>query len=180
MARVGYAAVESEVADRIRERRGGALTPLDGMLLHNPSVADGWNSLLGAIRGHSSVPAALRELAILRVARLNGAEYEWLAHEPIARAAGLTSPQVDAIRDVASGDAGPLTAEQRVVLAYTDVMTRQVAVPDAVFKALAGHLDERQIVELTATIAAYNMVSRFLVALGLDAAERDLIVDRPA
>ena len=38
-------------------------------------------------------------------------------------------------------------------------------VPDAVFEAVRGHFDETGLVELTATIAAYNMVSRFLEAL---------------
>ncbi|KAF2455718.1 hypothetical protein BDY21DRAFT_350133 [Lineolata rhizophorae] len=44
-------------------------------------------------------------------------------------------------------------------------MTRDVAVDDAVFAELREHFSEQDIVELTATIAAYNCVSRFLVAL---------------
>ena len=44
-------------------------------------------------------------------------------------------------------------------------MTRDIEVSDTLFERLAGRLDAKTIVELTATIAAYNMVSRFLVAL---------------
>jgi 4-carboxymuconolactone decarboxylase len=40
-----------------------------------------------------------------------------------------------------------------------------VAVPDPVFAAVREHLDDRQVVELTALVAGYSMVSRFLVAL---------------
>ena len=47
-------------------------------------------------------------------------------------------------------------------------LTRDVAVPDAIFDPLTEHLDEREIVELTATIAFYNMVARFLVALQIE------------
>jgi alkylhydroperoxidase family enzyme len=47
-------------------------------------------------------------------------------------------------------------------------------VPDELFDALADFLDQRQIVELTATVGTYNLVSRFLVALQIDVADRQL------
>jgi 4-carboxymuconolactone decarboxylase len=163
MARLDHVAGNGEVAVRIRARRGGRLTPLDGMLLHSPPLADGWNSLLGAVRDSSTLPPDIRELAVLRVAELNGAAYEWTAHEPVARAAGMTTEQLAALR--AGGDTGALDDRQRTALAYTDAMTRDIAVDDDLFGALGKHFDDRQVVELTATVATYNMVSRFLVAL---------------
>jgi len=54
------------------------------------------------------------------------------------------------------------------VLEYAEVMTRSIQVPDEVFAAVARHFDARQTVELTATIAGYNLVSRFLEALKVD------------
>lgn len=51
------------------------------------------------------------------------------------------------------------------VLTYTDAMTLTVTVLDEVFANLKKHFSEREVVEITATIAAYNCVSRFLVAL---------------
>ena len=54
------------------------------------------------------------------------------------------------------------------MLDYTESMTRDVHVPDAIFAAVSKHFDARQIVELTATIAGYNLVSRFLEALKVD------------
>ena len=47
-------------------------------------------------------------------------------------------------------------------------MTRDVHVPDDVFAQVREHLTERYVIELTATIAAYNCVSRFLEALRID------------
>ena len=61
---------------------------------------------------------------------------------------------------------------QRAVLDYTDTMTIDVKVPDAVFAAVREHFDESGMIELTATIASYNMVSRFLVALGVEGADK--------
>jgi alkylhydroperoxidase family enzyme len=54
------------------------------------------------------------------------------------------------------------------VLAYADAMTRQIRVPDDVFAAVRRHFPEREVVELTATIGGYNLVSRFLEAIQID------------
>lgn len=167
MARLDYVESGSEVADRIRARRGGRLTPLDRMLLHSPPFADGWNSLLGAIRGRGTLSGDLRELAVLRVAALNGADYEWTAHEPVARKEGMTAEQIDASR--VGGDVALLDDRQQAVVAYTDAMTKQVTVPDELFAVLQRVLEPHEIVELTVTVGAYNMVSRFLVALEVGA-----------
>lgn len=53
------------------------------------------------------------------------------------------------------------------MLALTDGMTRDVKVPAARVDDVRPFLDERMVVELVASIAAYNMVSRFLEALGI-------------
>lgn len=60
---------------------------------------------------------------------------------------------------------GVLSREQVAVLKYTDAMTRTVAVPEEVFQEIKACFNEREVVEITATVAGYNCVSRFLVAL---------------
>lgn len=67
--------------------------------------------------------------------------------------------------DTQHDDYGGLNETQRAVLAYTDAMTIGVKVSDEVFGGLKEHFDERHVVEITAAVAAYNCVSRFLVAL---------------
>ena len=62
-----------------------------------------------------------------------------------------------------------LSPAQWAALAFTDAMTVHVAVPDEVFDAVRAHFDERQVLELTVTAATYNMVSRVLVALDVQA-----------
>ncbi|MEU3618132.1 carboxymuconolactone decarboxylase family protein [Streptomyces sp. NPDC006872] len=161
MARLPETEGAGEIAHRVRERRGGALRPLDRMLLHSPQLADGWNTLLGAIRGRLELPADIRELVILRIAVLNRAPYEWTAHEPEARRAGLDDSDLTELRC----EKPEFDERRQRVIAYTDAMTRDVHVPDEVFDALRAHFTDAELVELTATVAAYNMVSRFLVAL---------------
>ena len=78
----------------------GRVSPLYQVLLNSPPLARGWEQMLSAIRNHNSIPADLRELVILRVAILNGASYEFDAHAPIARAAGVSEEAVAATRVV--------------------------------------------------------------------------------
>ncbi|WNV76674.1 carboxymuconolactone decarboxylase family protein [Geodermatophilus sp. DSM 44513] len=156
---------EGPTAELLRARRGGQLSALDRLLLHSPPVAEGWNALLGALRRGTTLAADLRELVVLRVAVLNDAVFEWAAHEPIARRAGLADPQLRALRRPGAVGEPVWTPVQAAVLAFTDASTREVAVPEAVFAGVRAHLDDRQVVELTALVGGYAMVSRFLVAL---------------
>jgi alkylhydroperoxidase family enzyme len=112
------------------------------------------------------LPGRYRELAILRIAVLNGAEYEFNAHEPFAVKEGIAQAAIDELR--ANRVPAALDDADRAVLDYANSMTRDVHVPDDVFARVREYFAERDVVELTATIAAYNCVSRFLEALRID------------
>jgi 4-carboxymuconolactone decarboxylase len=152
------AAIERSIA---AER--GRISALYQALLNSAPLAEGWEKLLTAIRNKSSLPPDLREIVILRVAVLNRAPFEFEAHLPVARKAGVTMEKLGAIELSEIGE--PFSILERAVLALTDAMTRDVQVPDALFEPIARHFDRRGVTELVATIAAYNMVSRFLEAL---------------
>lgn len=149
----------------IKAERGGRFLDLYAVLMNSPPIAEGWLRLFTAIRQKSKLNGGLRELAILRVALLNGAAYEYRAHVPFALKEGVPQEKIDALERWR--DAKLYSNEERAVLAYTDAMTREIQVPDEVFAAVRAALDERETVELTATIAGYNLVSRFLVAMQL-------------
>ena len=146
---------------RIRGARG-RISPLYSVLLNSPELASGWEQLFTAIRQKTSVPPALRELVILRVAVLNGADYEFEAHVPHARAAGTSDENIERLR---RGEVEGFSPVEKLVLQYTDAMTRDLVVPEALYPQLDRHFDAKTLVELTATIAGYNMVSRFLIAM---------------
>jgi 4-carboxymuconolactone decarboxylase len=151
----------AELEARIRGARG-RLSPLYTVLLNSPALASGWEHLFTVIRQQSSVPPALRELVILRIAVLNGADYEFQAHVPHALAAGMTQQAIDELRQ---GRTEGLQGIEQLVVRYTDAMTRDLQVPDTLFDELKAKFDDKTLVELTATIAGYNMVSRFLIAM---------------
>lgn len=167
MARISYPNLNNPEAkplvDRIVAERGSVLH-LYQMLLNSPPVASGWLNYLTAIRHQCLLSGDIRELVIMRIAHINGAPYEAEQHAPIALKEGVTQAQLDTLADWESSP--HFTEQYRAVLAYTDAMTKHVHVSDEVFESMRAHiLDERLIVELTATIGAYNMVSRFLEAL---------------
>ncbi|KAF2276341.1 uncharacterized protein EI97DRAFT_377448 [Westerdykella ornata] len=165
---------EKAIVDRVRQRRGSAgLLELDRALLHAPPVADGWNSFLGAIRTGTSISSSIRELAICRVAVLNKAWYEWEHHAPLLQACtGIGPEHIDAVRKTpAKQFADVFNEPHSAVMTYTDAMTLDVSIPDDIFERLKKIFSNKEIVEITATISAYNCVSRFLVAL--DVGERN-------
>ncbi len=161
-----------EVVEAIRKRRGGSLLNLDRMLLNSPAFAVGWNGVLGAVRNSLSLDARLRELAICAVAVLNRADYELLQHAPEWLAAGGTQAQLDGLQDydAAMQDVTLFSEAERAVLQLTLEATRMVQVSDACFARVQQVLGSQQAqVELVGVIAAYNMVSRFLEALQVQA-----------
>jgi alkylhydroperoxidase family enzyme len=162
------------IYERIAERRKPRpLIPLDLALLHNPAVADGWNSFIGAIRTKTSIPDSLKELSISRVAVLNHAVHEWDVHAALALKAGVSKEVLQTLYDLPVTKKGLVEREgllgfgkeEYAVLVYTDQMTVGVEVEDGVAEMVREALGDTGTVELTATIAAYNAVSRFLVAL---------------
>jgi AhpD family alkylhydroperoxidase len=170
MARIPYADPSrpdiAALAERITRERGGRMLNLYRMLLNSPPVAEGWLTLFTAIRQKAKLSDRYRELATLRVAVINGADYEFQAHIPFALKAGVTQAQIDEIG--AGKNPAGLEPVDLAVLDYTEAMTRAIRVDDATFARIREHFDEQEIVELTATIAGYNLVSRFLEALHID------------
>ena len=155
------------VVAKIRGGRGGRLLNLYRALLNSPGLASAWFDFNNAVRFETRFNERLRELVIMRVAVLNGADYVFRIHQSrYAEPAGVTRAEVEALRDWRkSGLFGPADA---AVLAYVDAMTRDVEVPDAVFRNMRAHFNERAAVELTVLVAAYNMHTRVLRALDVE------------
>src|SRR3984893_15052991 len=149
----------SGLIDTFRAGRRGRLINIYRMLLNSPALAESWFNHSRAVAWQQMLPGRMGHLA--------QCEYVLRQHVPsLALADGLTREECDALADWRSSkffDEG-----ERAALAYTDVMTGDIAVPDAVFAAVKGHFNDRQIVELTVLIGTYNMNARVLRALELD------------
>lgn len=160
----GTRAELAEVESRIMAERG-RVSLLYQVLLNSGPIASGWERMLTAVRNQTGVPADLRELIILRVAVLNCAVFEFDAHVPHAQKAGVSEEKIAGLHEAELPSV--YTPLERLVLDLTDRMTRDVVVPEEVIDRLREHFDATGIVEVVATVAAYNMVSRLLVALNV-------------
>ena len=157
----------AESIAKIKGARGGRLINIYRLMLHSPALANAWFDLNQAVRYGTEIDGQSRELAVIRVAILNGVEYVQRAHGPAyALKEGLTPEQVAALWDWRASQL--FNAQQRALLAYTDAITEKIEVTDDVFDNARKHFSERQIVELTMLIGAYNMLTRFLKALKVD------------
>ena len=156
-----------DLIGKIRAGRRGSLINVYKLLLHSPSLAAIWLDFVSAARFKTELEGRLREIVIVRVAHLNRTTYVFKQHVPqLSAPEGLTDEECDALADWRNAQS--FSARERAALAYTDAMTRDVAVPDAVFEALRPHFNERQIVELSVLIGLYNMHTRVFTALRID------------
>jgi alkylhydroperoxidase family enzyme len=157
----------SELIQRIVAGRRGGLLNVYKLLLHSPPLAATWLEHVNAVRWKTQIEGRLREIVIIRIAILNRIDYVIQQHVPaLALADGVTLAECDALRDWRAS--GFFSEKERAVLAYTDAMTRDVSVPDAVFTDVRKHFNEQELVELTVLIGTYNMHNRVMQALAID------------
>ncbi len=121
----------------------------------------------GTILSRQELPGNLRELAILRVARLSNAEYEWVQHVPIAEMTGCTTEQIEALDRGDTTDAC-FDDREKAVLAFTDEVVRDVRPGDAGLTALRAHLRDREVMELTIAIGFYMLMARIMEVSGIE------------
>src|SRR6201992_3412218 len=120
--------------DRLAKAFGNApLSPLHRSLLPPPDLTRGFLQFFTAIRGKSSLPPDVMELAMCRVGALNGAAFEWMHHAPLLHKAGVSEEGVETVRTaqlkrVGKDGEGGLNNVQWTVMRYTDEMTKDVKV----------------------------------------------------
>jgi 4-carboxymuconolactone decarboxylase len=157
----------AEVMAKYSAGRRGKLINIYRMLLNAPPLAESWFNHSNTVRWKTSIDGRLREIVIIRMGHLTKSAYVLRQHVPsLALADGLTLEECEALADWRASKC--FSERERAVLAYTDTMTRDITVPDAVFAEVKRHFNDREIVELTVLIGSYNMNARVLQALELD------------
>ena len=168
MARLPY--VDPTTApERVRETLGGVAAPLKvfHMMAHAESNLRSLLRLGGTILSKQQLSGRLRELAILRIARLSGARYEWVQHVPIGKAAGISEAQIAAL-EAGNAQAECFDWRERLVLRFTDEVVRDVRASDETFAQMREQFPPREIVELILVIGYYMMIARLLETTGVD------------
>jgi len=151
------------------EDNGARILNLYKVAAHSPKVFLNLIRLGNSVIGRMELPPRLREIVILRVAKLTGSEYEWAQHTPMALEVGISQKQLDSISDWKSSS--EFNNEERAVLQYTDEVAQNVTVTNQTFNRLKNFFNEQTIVELTITIGYYGMLARLLVPLQVEVDE---------
>jgi alkylhydroperoxidase family enzyme len=140
----------------VTDSAGRLLGPFAVMLL-TPEVGNAMQQVGAKIRFAAALTARERELAILNVAGHLRSDFERLAHEPAARAAGLTQAQVNAVLTGRVPDG--LTDSEALVGRLARVMTADRTLPDADYDAGVALLGRERLADLTWLVGYYSALA---------------------
>lgn len=150
-----------ESYDSVLESRGRISGPF-GVLLNSPELAGRAGHLGAYVRFEGGLPDAVRELAILTTAREFDCAYEWAAHEPIAREAGVREEAIETVADREPPD--DLSETEALLVNYGRHLFGEYVVPDDLFDEARTTFGVEGVVELTATMGYYSMIACVLNA----------------
>jgi alkylhydroperoxidase family enzyme len=101
-----------------------------------------------------------REIAVLRVARVTDASYEWTHHMAVAKQCGVTEEQIEKIK--AEDPVTSLGDEGNLLCRVADEISRKVRLSDEALAQILDRYGVRGATELILCVSYFNMVSRFL------------------
>jgi len=154
------------LADDILKISSAALGGPYNALLRSPDMARRAFDLLDYLRFKTSVNKRLNEFAILIQARIANAQYEWWAHEPIARHAGLADAVMDELK--ACRRPTSMQADEALVYDYCVQLTLNHRVSDALWQRMVSEMGEQVAIDLTVLSGTYVMVAMLLNATQVD------------
>jgi len=148
--------VVARLAKSVRNGLGG---PFD-VMLRSPDMAHGMVELFEYYRFKSKLPHRLKELAILILAREWTAQFEWFAHQPAARNAGLADAVIEDLRQGLRPAA--MAGDETVVFDFAIALIRDHEVSDPVFAQARDLLGDEQLVDLITLVGEYMKVALLL------------------
>lgn len=147
-------------ADMISSRGASAVGGPFGVFLRAPTYGDHAQKLGAFCRYRTTVPARLSEFAILVIARLWRAQYEWYVHAPIAEKEGVSTKTIS---DLRNGRTPKLAAkDELVVYAFIHELHKNKRVSDKTYGKLNALLGEVGMVEFTGILGYYTLIAMTL------------------
>ncbi|CAM2778802.1 carboxymuconolactone decarboxylase family protein [Mycobacterium intermedium] len=137
---------------------------------HHPALAKaflGFNVHLF----NSTLPARIRELAVLRVAHRRQCAYEWTHHANIAKRLGVTDDEIEAVRHPEEWGRR-LDDFERAVITGVDELDEKSELSDQTWAALGARLDHRQLMDYVFTVGCYTTLAMAFNTFGVEV-ERD-------
>src|SRR5258708_7326174 len=162
---------ESKAAEKTREilNRGRVKLNVARMIANSDAAFYPFSMLGNSLLTRAKLDAKLREIAILRTAKVSHSNYEWTQHVPIAKAVGVSDDQIAAM-DKPEG-AKCFNDLERLVIKFTDEVARNVKGNPLTVEQLKKHMGPAEIVELVMSIGFWGMVARVLETTEVDLEE---------
>lgn len=156
-----------ELKRQIRSPEIAASMKSDRLLAHAPAIGGSVLRMIHTILANADVDFALRELAILRVAKRCRARRAWIQHAAIARSLGMSNAKLTALEQ---GDthADFFSDRERAVLAFTDEVLDGPCVSDRAFNEAQKELSPCELAELLLTIGYFRMIGGLLTTLDVE------------
>ena len=153
-------AFDKVVADRPVQPTDGHIGGPFDIWIRNPELGQRLVGLGGLFRFRTSVDRRYVELAILVTGQFCQAQFEWWAHEPMAREAGV--PEV-IIQSIKAGEAPSLSDEgDKAAYALANELHRTHKLSDETFAAAKVQFGETGVAELIGLCGFYGLVSMTL------------------
>jgi len=153
---------QKAVAEGVLKQSSAGLGGPYAMLINSPELLKRYLLMTEYLRQKTSLPKHLNEMAILLEARIWDAQYEWWAHEPIARKAGLSDAIINDIRD--GKRPASLKPDEAAVYDFVTELLHKRQLSDETFAHAKQILGEQQVVDLAAVTGFYVMVSAVIAA----------------
>ena len=116
--------------------------------------------LVQAVFETKGISAKMRELIILRTAKLLNCPYEWQANAIMAKNAGCTSAEIDAM--ASDGPVSGVEPDVALICKATDELTMSGTLTDPTLTQLRAAYDDETCRKYVLMIAWFNLLSRFL------------------
>jgi 4-carboxymuconolactone decarboxylase len=127
------------------------------MLLHSPKLTERVLPITPFLWNETMIEGKLRSVGILAAVREREAAYVWAAQVGMARKNGVSDAVIDLLRSKA--DPGKFSAQDREIVIYVRQLLRTNRVEQAVFDALHKRYGAQWLVELTACVGYFGLVS---------------------
>ena len=133
------------------------------MMANAPASFRPWVEFAFSILAKSEFDARKREIAVLRVAHVTRAGYEWFQHVIVAKRVGVTDEEIEKI--AVDGPVTQLDEEGNLLCRVADEISNEVRLGDDALQQILDRYGTRQATELILCVSYFNMLSRLLESL---------------
>jgi 4-carboxymuconolactone decarboxylase len=138
------------------------------LLANAPHVFAGWTQMVDELFDSPTFTLRMREVVILRVAHLQGSRYELVQHTGIARAAGLTEQQINAILGTGDPEAAGFSRTERTALDVTTELCNTHQLSEESFATAHSVFGDEALTELLMIVSCYYGLALVLNAVDLE------------